>query len=384
MTSLYLGLISGTSADGIDVALATFDPQPKLVASLVHAYPAPLRERILNLAQGDGLIALDELGALDVEIARCFADAANTLLRREGIAADTIAALGSHGQTVRHRPLGNTPYTMQLGDPNIIAEQTGITTVADFRRRDMAAGGHGAPLAPAFHAAMLKRDGRTRVVLNLGGIANITILSGDANAPLRGFDTGPASCLLDAWADQHLSQPFDRDGAFAASGTINHTLLERLLAEPYFRAPPPKSTGREVFHLTWLQTHLRGLAITPNDAQATLVRLSAQSIADAIREHAPDASEVFACGGGVHNPVLMRAIADALASTPVANIATIGIDPDFVEAMLFAWLACERVHARPIAHIDTVTGARGARLLGSVISGKNGDRSLHRPRCEGA
>ncbi len=368
MTLLYLGLISGTSADGIDVALATFDPEPKLVASLVVAYPARLRQRILKLAQGDGMIALDELGALDVEIARSFAEAALALLQREGIPASSIAALGSHGQTVRHRPLGPTPYTLQLGDPNLIAENTGITTVADFRRRDMAAGGHGAPLAPAFHAAMLKRDGSTRVVLNLGGIANITILSGDPTAPLGGFDTGPASCLLDAWTDQHLSQPFDRDGAFAASGTVNCTLLERLLAEPYFHEPPPKSTGREVFHLTWLQTLLRGLAIAPNDVQATLVRLSAQSIADAIRAHAPDAREVFACGGGVHNPVLMTAIAEALSPIRVANIATIGIDPDYVEAMLFAWLARERMHGRAIAQIGTVTGARGARVLGGIYS----------------
>jgi anhydro-N-acetylmuramic acid kinase len=367
MTSLYLGLISGTSADGIDVALATFNPQPKLVASLVQAYPAHLRERILKLAQGDGRIALDELGALDVEIARCFADAANALLQREGIASSSVDALGSHGQTVRHRPLGATPYTLQLGDPNIIAENTGITTVADFRRRDMAAGGHGAPLAPAFHAAMLKADGRTRVVLNLGGIANITILSGDTKAPLRGFDTGPASCLLDAWSDRNLGEPFDRDGAFAASGKVDQALLDRLLAEPYFRTPPPKSTGREVFHLTWLQAHLQGRDIAPNEVQATLVALSAQSIADAINTYAPGASEVFVCGGGVHNPVLMRAIAAALAPTPVANIATIGIDPDFVEAMLFAWLARERMHARPIAQIDTVTGARGARVLGGIF-----------------
>ncbi|HEX7915758.1 anhydro-N-acetylmuramic acid kinase, partial [Rudaea sp.] len=260
MASLYLGLISGTSADGIDVALASFARKPKLLASLTHAYPDDLRRRILALAQGDGRIALDEFGALDVEIARSFAAAASNLLRREGVDAKKIRALGSHGQTVRHRPLGPAPYTMQLGDPNVIAELTGITTVADFRRRDIAAGGHGAPLAPAFHAAMLAQDKSastkiSRVVLNLGGIANITILPGNAKQSLRGFDTGPASCLLDAWIARHRDQPYDKDGAFAASGRIDETLLKRLLSEPYFAEPPPKSTGREVFHLSWLAKH---------------------------------------------------------------------------------------------------------------------------------
>jgi anhydro-N-acetylmuramic acid kinase len=368
VTALYLGLISGTSADGIDVALATFDPAPRLIAGLVHPYSANLRARILALAQGDGRIALDEFGTLDVEIGREFAQAAQMLLKREGIDAHSIRALGSHGQTVRHRPLGPAPYTMQLGDPNIIAEQTGIATVADFRRRDIAAGGHGAPLAPAFHAAMLARDANTRVVLNLGGIANITILSGDPEAPLRGFDTGPASCLLDAWAVKYLDQPFDKNGAFAASGRTNETLLKRLLSEPYFAEPPPKSTGREVFHLTWLQTHLRELAIAAEDVQATLVALSSQSIVDAIHAYAPDAREVFVCGGGAHNPILMAAIAQRLMPTPVASVAALGIDPDFVEAMLFAWLARERLENRPIANIHTVTGATGPRVLGGIFS----------------
>jgi anhydro-N-acetylmuramic acid kinase len=368
MSALYLGLISGTSADGIDVALASFARKPKLVASLTHPYPEDLRRRILALAQGDGHIALDEFGALDVEIARAFAAAATKLLEREGVDAGKIRALGSHGQTVRHRPLGAAPYTMQIGDPNIIAELTGITTVADFRRRDIAAGGHGAPLAPAFHAAMLAKDKKTRVVLNLGGIANITVLSGDEKKPLRGFDTGPASCLLDAWVARHLDQAYDKDGAFAASGHIDETLLKRLLSEPYFAAPPPKSTGREVFHLTWLAEHLRGLAIAPKNVQATLVALSALSIADAIRAHARDAREVWVCGGGVHNPVLMAAIANALAPIAVASVAELGIDPDFVEAMTFAWLARERLAGRAAPNVHTVTGSCGPRVLGGVYS----------------
>ena len=288
--ALYLGLISGTSADGIDVALASFVRRPKLLASLTYPYPANLRTRILALAQGDGRISLDELGTLDVEIARAFAAAARSLLQRKGIPADAIRALGSHGQTVRHRPLGASPYTMQLGDPNMIAELTGIATVADFRRRDVAAGGHGAPLAPAFHASMLARASGTRIVLNLGGIANITILSSGAKKPLRGFDTGPASCLLDAWVERHLDRPFD-DGKFARHGHVDGTLLARMLLRSLFPRTAAKSTGREVFHLTWLQAHLRRQRTSRRDVQATLVALSATGIADAVRAQARGACE---------------------------------------------------------------------------------------------
>lgn len=367
--ALYLGLISGTSADGIDVALATFSPRPKLIAGLTYPYPARLREAILRIAQSDGQVSLDEFGALDVLIGRSFADAASEILQREGIKPKQVRALGSHGQTIRHRPLqSGAPYTLQIGDANVIAEQTGILTVADFRRRDVAAGGHGAPLAPVFHAAMLGRSTKPRVVLNLGGIANITILSGTAKNPIRGFDTGPASCLLDAWTERHLDKPYDDDGAFAASGRIDATLLARLLDEPYFTTPPPKSTGREVFHLTWLQSHLRGLVLAPKDVQATLVALSAESIAAAIRAHAPGTREVFVCGGGVHNPVLMSALAAALAPMSVASVATAGIDPDFVEAMTFAWFARERVEDRAVKSVPAVTGARGARVLGGIYS----------------
>lgn len=364
--ALFLGLISGTSADGIDVALASFDPMPRLHAAQTHPYPDDLRRRILALAQGDGRIALDELGALDVEIAQSFAQAANALVQRAGIAAAEIAALGSHGQTVRHRPQQTPPYTLQLGDPNVLAEITGITTVADFRRRDIAAGGQGAPLAPAFHAAMLAHDGVDRVVLNLGGIANISILD---DKPLRGFDTGPASCLLDAWAQEQLGEAFDRDGGFAARGKVDEALLARLLDEPYFVAAAPKSTGREVFHLNWLHPRLHASRATPADVQATLVELTARSIADAVRAHAPAAREVLVCGGGVHNPVLMRAIAVALAPLAVASTATRGIDPDFVEAMAFAWLARERLLGHAPENVCNVTGARGARVLGAIYFG---------------
>ena len=367
--ALYLGLISGTSADGIDVALCSFDAQPRLHAALTHAYPEPLRQRILALAQGDGCIDLDELGTLNVQIAQNFADAAHALLRQNEIAPAQITALGSHGQTVRHRPHSSPPYTLQLGDGNVIAERTGIATVADFRGRDVAAGGQGAPLAPAFHAAMLAHDGSARVVLNLGGIANITIIPAQRDATLRGFDTGPASCLLDAWSQRHLDSAFDSGGAFAARGKADASLLASMLAEPYFALPPPKSTGREVFHLRWLEQHLAGLALAPADVQATLVALSARSIGDAIQRHAPGASELLVCGGGVHNPVLMAAIASEVAPLPVSSTAARGIDPDFVEAMLFAWLARERVAGHAVKNLYGVTGARGPRVLGAVYFG---------------
>jgi anhydro-N-acetylmuramic acid kinase len=366
---LYLGLISGTSADGIDVALASFEPAPQLHAAATFPYPESLRARILALAQGDGRIALDELGALDIEIARAFAEAAVRVLAEHGIAASSVRALGSHGQTVRHRPGTATPYTLQLGDPNVIAEATGIVTVADFRRRDMAARGQGAPLAPAFHAAMLGSQAGSPVVVNLGGIANVTVLPEGAGKPIVGFDTGPASCLLDAWAERHLGRAFDAGGEFAASGRADQSLLARLLADPYFQVPPPKSTGREIFHLRWLQQHLDGYNLAPADVQATLLELTIRTIADAIRSHAPNAHEVLVCGGGVHNPALMNALAQALEPIPVRSTAVRGIDPDFVEAMLFAWLARERMLGRPAAGVPGVTGARGPRVLGGIYFG---------------
>jgi len=367
--ALYLGLISGTSADGIDVALASFEPSPRLHASLTHAYPDSLRRRVVDLAQGDGRIALDELGTLDVEIGREFAAAAQRLLVQSGVTAHAVRALGSHGQTVRHRPTLAAPYTLQLGDPNVIAELTGIVTVADFRRRDVAAGGQGAPFAPAFHAALLGAGDRPRAVVNLGGIANITVLAGDGEGAIIGFDTGPANCLLDAWAERHLGRPFDADGAFAASGRIDRALLARLLDDPYFEAAPPKSTGREMFHPAWLEQRLQDGSVTAVDVQATLVELTARTVADAIRRHAPGDGPVLVCGGGVHNPVLMAALRAALAPARVESITARGIDPDFVEAMLFAWLARERVLEHPVTDIARVSGARGPRVLGAIYFG---------------
>jgi anhydro-N-acetylmuramic acid kinase len=274
-----------------------------------------------------------------------------------------VRAIGSHGQTLRHRPGGTHPFTLQLGDPSVLAERCGIDVVADFRRADVAAGGQGAPLLPAVHAMLLGTPGQTRVVLNLGGIANITVLGADGS--VRGFDTGPANGLLDAWCQRHRGQPFDRDGAFATSGAPDPQLLQALLADGYFNLPPPKSTGREHFHLAWLDAHPRVAALAPADVQASLLALTVRSIAEAIERHAGDAGEVLVCGGGVHNPLLMRRLAERLAPRSLRSTADFGVDPDYLEAIAFAWLARQRLLGLP-GNLPAVTGARGPRLLGAI------------------
>jgi len=365
---LFLGLISGTSADGIDAALVRFDStDAQASCQLVHGRTTPwddaVRARLVALGQGGDANSLDELGALDVQVAQAFADAAKQLLDEANVARGHIRALGSHGQTVRHRPEADFPFTWQLGDGNVIAERSGIITIADFRRRDVAAGGHGAPLMPAFHAAMLHSRMEDRAVLNLGGIANFTLLPrvGD----VRGFDTGPANALLDAWCERHTGQAFDAGGGFAASGTVDETLLARLLDDPWFVLPPPKSTGREQFHLPWVQTQLGDAAIGAADMQATLLELSAVTVADALLATQPGTRRVLVCGGGVHNPLLLKRIDARLPGVIVESTAAHGLDPDFVEAMGFAWLARETLAGRP-GNLPSVTGAKGARVLGAI------------------
>ena len=253
---LYLGLISGTSADGIDAALVHFeDERPALVAGLVHPWDDTLRRRILAVAQDEERLALDDYGRLDVAVAHAFTDAAQAVLDKAGVAPSDVVAMGSHGQTIRHRPTGPFPFTLQIGDPSVIAERSGIDTIADFRRADVAAGGQGAPLVPAFHATVLRPATGTCAVLNLGGIANVTRLT--AEGDVTGWDTGPANGLMDAWCLRHKGEPFDRDGRFAAAGRIDAELLAELLDDAYFVLPPPKSTGREHFHLHWLDMHPR-------------------------------------------------------------------------------------------------------------------------------
>jgi anhydro-N-acetylmuramic acid kinase len=361
---LYLGLISGTSADAIDAALVAFDPAPRVVAARAFDYPAEVRERVLAMSRGSAETTLEALGELDVRVGLAFADAANALIAGCGVARDAIAAIGSHGQTVRHRPRNTPAFTMQIGDPTTIVERTGILTVADFRRRDVAAGGEGAPLAPAFHAAVLRAAGEARAVLNLGGIANLTLLPADPAAPVRGFDTGPANCLLDAWSARHLGCARDEGGTLARQGRIDEALLARLLDEPYFALPPPKSTGREEFDLDWLAARAP-LPTAPADLLATLAELSARTIADALRASAPATRRVVACGGGVHNGLLMERIRAALGGIPLETSREHGIDPDFVEAALFAWLARECLAGRP-GNLPAVSGARGPRVLGAI------------------
>jgi len=363
-SALYLGLISGTSADSIDAVLASFsDGKPRVHATHAHAWPAGLRERMLGVMQGETALDMDAFGRLDVEIAQCFADAALHLLAQSNTPADSVRAIGSHGQTVRHRPTGDYPFTMQLGDASVIAERCRIDVVADFRRADIAAGGQGAPLLPVLHAMLLARENHTRVVLNLGGIANITVLRADGG--VLGFDTGPANGLLDAWCLRHLGEPFDRDGAFASSGRVDTSLLEALLADAYFALPPPKSTGREHFHLGWLEGHAGLAGVAPENVQATLLELTARSVAEAIAQQAPATADVLVCGGGTHNRRLMTRITDLLAPRVVSSTAEYGIDPDFLEATAFAWLARQRLLGLP-GNLPVVTGARGPRILGAI------------------
>ncbi|AWV08734.1 anhydro-N-acetylmuramic acid kinase [Marilutibacter maris] len=367
----FIGLISGTSADGIDAALVRFDGDDRceLVHGHAHAWPQALRARLVEIGQGARIDSLDEIATLDVQVGEVFADAAQALLAKAGMTADAIAAIGSHGQTVRHRPAGAAydgrhPFTWQIGDAHVIAERTGIATVADFRRRDVAAGGHGAPLLPALHNALLRAPDEDRAALNLGGIANLTLLPADPGGAVRGFDTGPANCLLDAWCLRHTGRGYDADGAFAASGRCDDALLARLLDEPWFTAAPPKSTGREQFHLDWVAERLRGDE-RAEDVQATLLELSAHTIADALRATQPSTRRLLACGGGVHNPLLLARIAAHLPQVRLESTAVHGIDPDLVEAMGFAWLARQAL-AGGAGNLPSVSGARGPRVLGVI------------------
>ncbi len=363
--ALFLGLISGTSADGIDVALVRFDAShaPEPIAARTFAYAPALREEILAVSQAAVSIDLDRVGRLDHRIGAAFAQAARDLLDACGVSASAVAGLGSHGQTLRHAPFGDAPFTWQLGDPHLIAERTGIATVADFRRRDVAAGGQGAPLMPAFHAAMLASRDEDVAVLNLGGIANLTLLP--RHGEVIGFDTGPANGLMDAWMLEQHGEGFDADGRFAASGRVDDTLLAVLLAEPYFTLPAPKSTGRDLFHLPWLRERLAGRSLAAADVQATLLELSARSVVQALLAHLPGVRRVLACGGGVHNGALMRRLAELLPGIAVGTTAQAGIDPDFVEATGFAWLARQTLHGAA-GNLPSVTGARGPRVLGAI------------------
>ena len=349
--------------DAIDAALVDFDVAPlRIIATSATPFAPALKRRLSTLIENAGSVALDEVGQIDVELGSAFAQAALELMRSTGVGAGQVTAIGSHGQTLRHRPDLAPPFTWQIGDPNTLAEMTGVTVVADFRRRDVAAGGQGAPLLPVFHDLFFRSDREDRVIANLGGIANMTILTRDRS--VTGFDTGPANRLLDAWISLHEGRDFDAGGAWAATGRIDETLLRELLDEPYLRLAPPKSTGRELFNLPWLQNKLGLFSRQPRDVQATLQQFTAASLADAVRQYAPGAA-LYVCGGGAHNASLLRALALLIAPNRVAGTDTLGLDPDYVEAVAFAWFA-KRTLDGLTSSAGGVTGAKGARILGGV------------------
>ncbi|MDP9066326.1 MAG: anhydro-N-acetylmuramic acid kinase, partial [Pseudomonadota bacterium] len=331
-------------------------------ATSATRFEPALKQRITALLDAAANAPLDEIGQVDVALAQAFARAANELLHGTGIDPGAVAAIGSHGQTLRHRPDLPLPFTWQIGDPSTLAELTGITVVGDFRRRDIAAGGQGAPLLPVFHDQVFRDANEDRGIVNIGGIANLTVLT--HAAAVTGFDTGPGNRLLDAWVLGQRGVEYDENGAWAGSGRCDASLLQTLLDEPYLQQRPPKSTGRELFNLTWLEAQLGRTERRPEDVQATLLEFTARSIASAVRTYAPGAT-LYVCGGGAHNRALLEALGRLLSPAPVRSTAALGLDPDFVEAVAFAWFA-ERTLCGLTSSAATVTGARGARILGGV------------------
>jgi len=367
MPDFFIGLMSGTSLDGVDGVLADFSQASPLVLGHASApFPAELRAELLRL-NASGNDELHRAALAGNALMRAYAGVVADLLERTGKSNADVRAIGAHGQTVRHRPqeFDGTGYTLQLCQPALLAELTGIDVVADFRSRDVAAGGQGAPLVPPFHAAVFGAP-QGRAVLNLGGIANVTLLA-PGQAP-RGFDTGPANVFLDGWCQRHLGQPYDADGRWADSGQVLAPLLEQLIAsEPWFALPPPKSTGRDLFNMRWLDDRLAafdGARPAPQDVQATLQRLTARTVANAIDAAGDDVRELYVCGGGAHNPGLMRELAYCL-QRPVHATDALGVPAQQVEALAFAWLA-QAFLARQPAGLPSVTGARGPRILGAL------------------
>lgn len=367
MSRYHLGMISGTSVDGVDAALCEFGERScRVVAAQTFAYPPAIAERIRALIE-TGAGHLGEIGAIDVAVGRYFADCALALLRSARVAPSAVEAIGHHGQTIWHEPDPPESFTWQLGDPNSVAAITGIDTVGDLRRLDMAFGGQGAPLVPPFHAWLFARDDAARVILNLGGIANLTVLA--PGRDVTGFDTGPASTLLDLWTRKHLGAPYDDGGRWAASGTPGPALLAACLDEPYFARRPPKSTGRELFNAAWLEQRLAaaGGNFADVNVAATLLELTAKTVVDAIADLGLADSELIVCGGGAKNDALMTRLGELTGRTPKTT-ADFGLDPDHVEAAAMAWLARARV-ARAPGNLPTVTAAREAVVLGALYCG---------------
>lgn len=362
--NIYIGLMSGTSLDGIDAVAVEFEPEFKLLATHSEAIPSQLKNNIQQLML-PGNNEIDLMGKADIQLGLTLSKAVNTLIEKNKLDKNRVVAVGSHGQTIRHRP--EFSFTLQIGDGNLIAEKTGITTVADFRRRDMAADGEGAPLAPAFHNAMLRSTSVDRVVLNIGGMANITYLAADQQISVTGFDTGPGNVLMNAWINKKLDQEYDKDGDWAASGNVNHSLLDVLLDLEYFKQAPPKSTGREQFNLDWLESTLSGFTHIPeNDVQATLAEFTVVSIKNHLTDFIPSQNyELYTCGGGSHNRHLMDRLNQEIPAIKVCTTDEIGIDADWMEAAAFAWLAKQCLEQK-FGNLSSVTGANGNRILGAI------------------
>jgi anhydro-N-acetylmuramic acid kinase len=361
--------MSGTSADAIDAALVSLEGNH---CRVLHAIELPLSDHIRNQIISlflPGNDEIDRMGSLDRELGGLFANAVQQLLAATGQSAREITAIGSHGQTIRHRPRlhGSSGFTLQIGDPNAIAEITGITTIADFRRRDMVAGGQGAPLVPAFHQAVFAAEGQCRVVLNIGGIANITVLGEDGS--VRGYDTGPGNGLMDAWIFHCKGEKIDLNGAWAASGTVSQPLFAQLYSHPYFALAAPKSTGREEFSLAWLSEALQAFPqLAPQDVQATLLELTARSVSDQINARG-NVKDVLVCGGGAHNPTLMQRLRALLPRISLQPTDAFGIPVGCVEAAAFAWLAMRTLNQLP-GNVTAVTGAEREVILGGIYPGR--------------
>jgi anhydro-N-acetylmuramic acid kinase len=366
---IYIGVMSGTSLDGVDLVAVSFEPL-HLHATLTVPFPDNLRQALIALTlPADNEI--ERMGVADVALARLIGDSANQLLADHQLNKNDIRAMGSHGQTIRHRP--EAGFSLQIGDPNLIAEITGLPVVADFRRRDMAAGGQGAPLVPAFHQAIFQDENIHRIILNLGGIANISVLTAGQADKIFGFDTGPANILMDAWCFQHTGQTFDQDGAWAATGQVNEILLNQLLSHEYFSRHFPKSTGREDFNLTWLmqqisitqETNSDIAQISQQDVQATLLQFTAQTVIDAITQTGLTRGELWLCGGGAYNQTLWQALAQGLPNWVLQSTSEMGLAPTWVEATAFAWLTRQRMQGLA-GNLPAVTGAQGLRVLGTL------------------
>jgi anhydro-N-acetylmuramic acid kinase len=366
MGELYIGLISGTSIDGVDAVVAELSAGScRLIGAQTTPYPADLRARVHALVTSTSA-TFREIGGVDVALGRFFGECARALIAECSLRASDIVAIGHHGQTVHHQPLGPEPFTLQLGDPNSVAAIAGITTVADFRRRDIADGGQGAPLVPAFHDWMFRAGDETRVILNLGGIANVTVLR--PAHPTTGFDTGPGNTLLDEWIRRCRGLPFDRDGAWSASGTVDGDLLHACLREPYFDLPPPKSTGRELFNSVWLDRRFdEARRPSAEDVQATLAELTAASIVAALARAGAADGRLIVCGGGAYNHDLLSRLG-RLTGRAAESTAAFGIPPDWVEGAAFAWLARARLQSA-VGNVPSVTGAHQAAVLGGIYYG---------------